>query len=57
MALRVQRETGVRLNLLDIAGGTLATLAMQLPMPGEAPAEAAKNPPVGNRLRRLLGLR
>ena len=57
MALRVQRETGVRLNLLDIAGGTLATLAMQLPVPGETPAEAAKNPPVGNRLRRLLGLR
>jgi acyl carrier protein len=31
MAARVRRETGVRLNLLEIATGTLASLAMELP--------------------------
>ncbi|HET8763580.1 MAG TPA: condensation domain-containing protein, partial [Rhodanobacter sp.] len=31
MATRVQREFGVRLNLIDIATGTLATLAASLP--------------------------
>ncbi|WP_426661101.1 amino acid adenylation domain-containing protein [Rhodanobacter aciditrophus] len=53
LAARVQRETGVRLNLLDIASGTLATLAGQLP----EPAAAGQNNPFGHRLRRLLGLR
>jgi hypothetical protein len=51
LAARVQRDTGVRLNLLDIASGTLASLAMQLAPP--APAAAAG---FGARLRRLLGL-
>jgi amino acid adenylation domain-containing protein len=53
LAARVQRETGVRLNLLDIASGTLATLAGQLP----EPAAAGQNNLFGHRLRRLLGLR
>ncbi|HEV2622968.1 MAG TPA: non-ribosomal peptide synthetase, partial [Frateuria sp.] len=48
LAARVQRDTGVRLNLLDIASGTLASLAVQL-----APPAAAG---FGARLRRLLGL-
>ena len=54
LAARVQRETGVRLNLLDIASGTLATLAGQLPESAAAGPQAA---PLGHRLRRLLGLR
>jgi hypothetical protein len=37
---RVQRETGVRLNLLDIATGTLATLASSLPVPAADAAPA-----------------
>ena len=56
MATRVQRETGVRLNLLDIATGTLATLAMELPGKPES-AEAGHGTPFGHRLRQLLGLR
>ncbi|HEX8778268.1 MAG TPA: phosphopantetheine-binding protein, partial [Rhodanobacter sp.] len=53
LAARVQRETGVRLNLLDIASSTLAALAGQLP----EPAAAAQNDHFGYRLRRLLRLR
>ena len=53
LAARVQRETGVRLNLLDIASSTLAALAEQLP----EPAVAGQNGHLGHRLRRLLGLR
>ena len=52
LATRVQRETGVRLNLLDIASSTLAALAGQLP----EPAAAGPHTPFGHRLRRLLGL-
>ncbi|OOG46263.1 hypothetical protein B0E52_04655 [Rhodanobacter sp. C06] len=52
LATRVQRETGVRLNLLDIASSTLAALAGQLP----EPAAARPHVPFGHRLRRLLGL-
>jgi hypothetical protein len=48
----VQRDTGVRLNLLDIASGSLASLAVQLP----GPAAARQGGHFG-RLRRLLGLR
>ena len=48
---RVQRETSVRLRLLDVATGTLATLASELPEP------AATAPPASllRRLRRRLG--
>jgi hypothetical protein len=53
-ATRVQRETGVRIHLLDIATGTLASLARELP---ETAATAAPGTPsFGARLRRLLGL-
>lgn len=53
MAARVQREAGVSLNLLDIANGTLGTLAA-----GVGAAQAAKaNQPAkfGERLRQLFG--
>ncbi|MFC5439089.1 amino acid adenylation domain-containing protein [Rhodanobacter ginsenosidimutans] len=53
-ATRVQRERGVRIHLLDIATGTLASLARELP---ETAATAAPGTPsFGARLRRLLGL-
>jgi amino acid adenylation domain-containing protein len=55
MAARVQRDTGARLNLLDIANGTLATLAAELPETPQAPAE--KPAPLGQRLRKLFGKR
>jgi amino acid adenylation domain-containing protein len=55
MAARVQRDTGVRLNLLDIANGTLATLAAELPETPQAPTEKAA--PLGQRLRKLFGKR
>jgi non-ribosomal peptide synthetase component F len=54
MAARVQRETGVRLNLLDIANGTLGTLAAEL---SQAPAQPEKPAPLGQRLRSLFGRR
>ncbi|HEY2616408.1 MAG TPA: amino acid adenylation domain-containing protein [Acetobacteraceae bacterium] len=54
MAARVQRETGVRLNLLDIANGSLGTLAAEL---GDAPAHPEKSAPLGQRLRNLFGRR
>ena len=58
LAARVRRETGVRINLLDIATGTLASLAAALPAeqsatPGAQPESSA----LGARLRRLLRLR
>ncbi|GLQ46116.1 hypothetical protein GCM10007862_11670 [Dyella lipolytica] len=52
MAARVRRETGVRLNLLSIATGTLATLASELP---ESIADKPARPTtLGGRLRRLF---
>ena len=55
MAARVRRETGVRLNLLEIATGTLASLAMELPAPAEETASSGDS--MGSKLLRLLGLR
>ena len=52
MVARVQRETSVRLHLLDVASGTLATLASELP----AAAEDAPRPPLLRRLHRWFGL-
>lgn len=54
MAARVQRQTGMSLNLLDIANGTLGTLAA-----GLAEGVAKKTQPVklGSRLSRLFGRR
>jgi amino acid adenylation domain-containing protein len=52
MAARVQRETGVRLNLLDIANGTLGTLAAELTGSLEKAAHPAKRG-----LRHLFGWR
>ncbi|WP_266182493.1 non-ribosomal peptide synthetase [Dyella humicola] len=54
MAARVQRETGVRLNLLDIANGSLGTLAAELT---NAPLQPEKPAPLGQRLRNLFGRR
>ena len=39
MASHVQKETGVRVNLLMIATGTLASLAAKLPARGDEPAK------------------
>ena len=55
MAARVQRETGVRLNLLDIANGTLGTLAAELP--SEPTTQNERPAPLGQRLRNLFGRR
>ena len=52
-ALRVQRETGVRLNLFGVATSTLAALALDLPEPESA--TQMKPATLGNRLRRMLG--
>jgi non-ribosomal peptide synthetase component F/acyl carrier protein len=54
MAARVQRETGVRLNLLDIANGTLGTLAAEL---SNGPVQPEKPARLGQRLRSLFGRR
>ncbi|WP_017460533.1 hybrid non-ribosomal peptide synthetase/type I polyketide synthase [Dyella ginsengisoli] len=54
---RVQRETGVRINLLDVATSTLAALAAALPEPAEA-AEASPEAPDSSlraRMSRLFG--
>lgn len=52
MVARVQRETGMRLKLVDIVTGSVGTLARQLP------DHAAASPQgLGDRLRRLFGLR
>jgi amino acid adenylation domain-containing protein len=54
LAARVRRETGSRINLLDIATITLASLAAGLPDENQAPEP--ESPAFGARLRRLLGL-
>ncbi|WP_297921924.1 non-ribosomal peptide synthetase/type I polyketide synthase [Metallibacterium sp.] len=48
---RVQRETGVKLNLLEVATGTLSTLAALLP---QAPGAAPRSASILGRLRRML---
>ncbi len=54
-ANRVQRETGVRIALLDVATSTLSALAAELP---EAKAVAGSgNASLGMRLRRLFGIK
>jgi amino acid adenylation domain-containing protein len=53
-AIRVQRETGVRLNLFGVATSTLASLALDLPEPEHA--SQTKPATLGTRLRRMLGL-
>jgi amino acid adenylation domain-containing protein len=55
MATRVQQETGVRLNLLDIANGTLGTLAAEIAAAPPLSARPAKSSRGG--LLGLLGLR
>ncbi|SEO95529.1 amino acid adenylation domain-containing protein [Luteibacter sp. UNC138MFCol5.1] len=51
MAARVQKLTGVQLNLLDIANGTLGTLAAELAVAPPAPTAAPKR----GLFSRLLG--
>ncbi len=54
LVARVRRDKGVRLNLLDVATGTLASLALALP---DAADPAPQKPgSLGTRLRNLLGL-
>jgi len=53
MVARVQRETGVQLNLLDIANGTLGTLAAELSAQKANAGHPAKRGPW---LRKLFGL-
>lgn len=52
LAARVRRDTGVRLNLLGIATGTLGSLAMELP------SHSVSQPTLtlGKRVRNLFGL-
>ncbi|MEW9625417.1 non-ribosomal peptide synthetase [Rhodanobacter geophilus] len=52
MVARVQRETSVRLHLLDVASGTLAMLACELPEP---PSTTDAPDSLLQRLRRRLG--
>ncbi len=52
LVTRVQRDTGVRLNLLEIATGTLASLAMELP---ETRVKSAPGRLLRGLLRRLFG--
>jgi len=54
MAARVQRQTGMSLNLLDIANGTLGTLAAGLSESVSTPPPSAKS---GSLLGRLFGRR
>ena len=54
MAERVKRDTGVTLNLLDIANGTFGTLAAEL---SRAPEKSVASATLGVRLRGLFGLR
>jgi hypothetical protein len=54
MAARVQRQTGMSLNLLDIANGTLGTLAAGL---SETAAKEPQPAKLGSRLSRLFGRR
>ena len=53
MAVRVQKLTGVQLNLLDIANGTLGTLAAELAV--ATPAATTTPAKRGGLLSRLLG--
>ena len=52
LVARVRRETKVRLNLLDIATGTMASLATELP---DIASTEPKTASLGARLRHLLG--
>ncbi|OOG50980.1 non-ribosomal peptide synthetase [Rhodanobacter sp. C01] len=52
LVARVRRETKVRLNLLDIATGTMASLATELP---DIASTEPKSLSLGTRLRHLLG--
>jgi amino acid adenylation domain-containing protein len=54
-ANRVQRETGVRIPLLDVATSTLAALAATLPEMNAAASTG--NASLGARLRRLFGIK
>ncbi|GAB3786491.1 non-ribosomal peptide synthetase [Dyella agri] len=54
MVARVQRETSVRLHLLDVASGTLATLAAELP--AKADDAPRLRLPLLLRMHRWLGL-
>ena len=54
LVARVQGATGVQLNLLDIANGTLGTLAAELAAHTANAGHPAKR---GLRLRKLFGLR
>jgi hypothetical protein len=54
MAARVQRQTGMSLNLLDIANGTLGTLAAGL---SEGAPQASQPAKRGSLLRNLFGRR
>ena len=54
MAARVQRQTRMSLNLLDIANGTLGTLAAGL---SEGVPQASQPAKLGSRLRNWLGRR
>ncbi|WP_233842623.1 non-ribosomal peptide synthetase [Dyella sp. 2HG41-7] len=54
MAARVQRQTGMSLNLLDIANGTLGTLAAGL---SESVVAETPRANIGSRLRNLFGRR
>ncbi|PZQ33142.1 MAG: non-ribosomal peptide synthetase [Stenotrophomonas acidaminiphila] len=53
MISRVEKRTGVRLNLLKVANNTLRVLAMEIP--AEASRGASRNTSLGARLRRLFG--
>jgi amino acid adenylation domain-containing protein len=55
MVTRVKRETGVKLNLLDVATSPLASLAAALPE-GDL-TEPGKTSSLGGRLRQLFGRR
>ena len=56
MAAKVEKLTGVRLNLLKIANGTLGALAAELPPDPAAMATTPDAPtPLGKRLRGLFG--
>ena len=55
MVTQVRKETGVKLNLLDVATSPLATLAAALPE-GDL-GDAGKSASLGGRLRHLFGRR
>jgi acyl carrier protein len=52
MIARVEKQTGVRLNLLKVANGSLRTLAMDLPS-----TPPASNQTLADRFRRWFGSR